>query len=260
MKSVVYFFTGTGNSLEVANALTEALPNCTLLSMGKDTHDSEVVYDTIGFVYPTYAYNAPLRVKQFLQESSFERSKRAYFFAVTTCGGKDVSALPVVAKLLKHQGITLDFAEAITMVRNAVVYYKMDEKNAEIQQTASRKIPELVHRIIAKEQQHAAKLNVPLNTITALYQKTTFPNKDRHYNVSDSCTDCKICVEICPVSNIETVGKRPSFNHHCEQCLACLQWCPSRAINFKNKTQERGRYQNPNVSLRDLAKGNACSS
>jgi ferredoxin len=67
------------------------------------------------------------------------------------------------------------------------------------------------------------------------------------YNVNNSCIGCGICQKICPVKNIEIVNKRPIFNNKCEQCLACIQYCPQQAINYKDKTQERKRYKNPEI-------------
>lgn len=166
MKSVIYYFTGTGNNLEVAKKIAEALPDCKLVSMGRGRHDSNEVYDYIGFVYPTYAFNMPRYVAKFLHESSFEKSKNAYFFAVSGCGNVKISgcALPLCAKLLENQGVTLHFAEAFLMVANYVAMYKMNERNTEIQQKATNEIPALVQKIIAKTQQPVGKLNRPLSS------------------------------------------------------------------------------------------------
>jgi MinD superfamily P-loop ATPase len=48
----------------------------------------------------------------------------------------------------------------------------------------------------------------------------------------------------------------PSFGPACEQCMACIQYCPQRTINYKNATRNRGRYVNPDVDYRELARMN----
>jgi ferredoxin len=224
--------------------------------MGKGRHDSNEVYDYIGFVFPTYAFNLPRHVAQFLRELSLEKSKNAYFFAVTSCGGASGWTLPVAAKILAKNGVTLHFAEAFTMVANYVAMYKMNERNAEIQQMSTDKIPALVQKITAKTQQPAGKVNEPLNVATAIFQNLIYARKDKGFNVSAACTGCGTCEALCPVANIKMENKKPSFQHNCEQCMACVQWCPTQAINYKNKTQIRGRYQNPNISLKELLEGN----
>jgi epoxyqueuosine reductase QueG len=48
-------------------------------------------------------------------------------------------------------------------------------------------------------------------------------------------------------------GSKPVFKEQCEQCMACIQWCPKQAINYKTKTQTRGRYHHPDISYQDMA-------
>ena len=256
MKSVIYYFTGTGNSLEVAKKIAEALPDCKLVSMGKGRHDSSEVYDTIGFIYPTYAFNLPRRVAEFLSESSFDKSKSAYYFAVTASGGRAVCSLSVFAKALKKRGVTLHFAEEFATAANAVTMYAMPERNAESQRVATENIPALVRKIISKTQQPAAKLNEPLNVSTAIFLKLFLAGKKKGYHASDACTGCGTCAAVCPVANIQMENNKPSFQRNCEQCMACIQWCPMQALNYKNKTQDRGRYQNPNITVQELKVGN----
>jgi flavodoxin len=53
MENIVFYFSGTGNSLKVAKTLAKELGNCEIVSMGK-TEKFNVTnqYDTIGFVHP----------------------------------------------------------------------------------------------------------------------------------------------------------------------------------------------------------------
>jgi formate hydrogenlyase subunit 6/NADH:ubiquinone oxidoreductase subunit I len=77
---------------------------------------------------------------------------------------------------------------------------------------------------------------------------------DRFYSISDDCIKCGICEKVCPVGNIglDDAG-RPYFSHHCEQCMACIQFCPKKAINYKDRTQNRRRYTHPGIKYTDLA-------
>lgn len=256
MKSVIYYFTGTGNNLQVAKKIAEALPDCKLVSMGKGRHDSNEVYNYIGFVYPTYAFNLPRRVTQFISGMSLAKSKDAFFFAVTGCGNISGVALTVPAKILAKKGVTLNFAEKIIMVSNYVGMYKMNERNPAKYQNATDSIPALVQKIVAKTEQPAGKLNEFLNVSTAIGLKLVYARMDKGFNVSDACTGCGTCEAVCPVANIEMKNKKPSFQHNCEQCMACVQWCPKQAINYKKKTQNRGRYTNPSISVKELIEGN----
>jgi ferredoxin len=77
-------------------------------------------------------------------------------------------------------------------------------------------------------------------------------NMDKYFKVNDNCIACGICEKVCPVKNIEMADKKPHYKHHCEQCLACIQFCPQRAINYKDETQNRRRYTNPEINYKEL--------
>ena len=81
-------------------------------------------------------------------------------------------------------------------------------------------------------------------------------NMDKNYSVNNSCTGCGICKIVCPVRNIELENKKPVFSGNCEQCVACIQYCPTKALNYKNSTQKRRRYTNPEIDYKELSNWN----
>jgi ferredoxin len=79
---------------------------------------------------------------------------------------------------------------------------------------------------------------------------------DKDYTISEACTGCGICEKVCPAKNIELADNRPRFRHTCEQCVACIQFCPQKALNYKNVTQNRRRYTNPEIGWQELFERN----
>jgi MinD superfamily P-loop ATPase len=77
---------------------------------------------------------------------------------------------------------------------------------------------------------------------------------DKAFSVSDACTACGTCAEVCPVSNIRMVQDRPAWHHRCELCCACLHFCPAEAIQLKFLfgTKGRGRYRHPDLKVADM--------
>ena len=49
-KNIIFYFSGTGNSLKVAKDIAAAIEDCELISMGR-SHKLSGTYDRIGFVY-----------------------------------------------------------------------------------------------------------------------------------------------------------------------------------------------------------------
>ena len=66
-KNIVFYFSGTGNSLKVAKDLAKEIQHCEIASMGSTkAYDLQQGYETIGFVYPTYFRGEPLKVREFI--------------------------------------------------------------------------------------------------------------------------------------------------------------------------------------------------
>lgn len=254
-KNIIFVFSGTGNSLWAAKEIAKERENCEIVSMGKDFKGVLTSgYDSIGFVFPTYAGGIPKRVKEFIANVDLQGNMDAYYFAVATCG-RVVKAPNVITQIrgyLKRKGIQLHYGDRLDMYSNYVIGYEMRTTvREEADQSASDLRP-----MIESIKQHAANDGTPLTLRQFQWRGFILivNRMDKGFSVSDACTKCSICRKVCPVGNIKMYDTgRPRFEHHCEQCLACIQNCPARAIDYKNKTQSRGRYRHPDISCKELA-------
>jgi len=103
-KTILYYFSGTGNSLAVAKGIAEKTKS-TLMPIasleGKATIKTEA--DIIGIIFPTYLaqlQGIPLVVERFVKK--LENINATYIFAVCTCGGFElVNGLPTLKRLNK---------------------------------------------------------------------------------------------------------------------------------------------------------------
>ncbi|GHU82691.1 iron-sulfur protein [Clostridia bacterium] len=250
MSNIIFYFTGTGNSLKVARDIGAALPNCTLISMVTPYHMTEKV-DSIGFVYPVYFRGVPLAVKKFVESMDLSAASNAYLFATATCGGSPGSGLKELNALLSAKGRTLDYGTLINMGGNYILMYGKPDKADTANAQADRALIGIAGEIRNKSKRPCGKSN-PVSTLFAEIFRKSVHKAALKYTVSDDCTSCGLCAKICPVNNIEIKGGKPVFGDHCEQCMACIQWCPGKAINYKGKTENRKRYHHPDINAQDL--------
>jgi ferredoxin/flavodoxin len=256
MENVVFYFSGTGNSLTAAKTLSKELGSCEIVSMARP-FDLTKQYDSIGFVYPTYFWGLPKKVIEFIENINLSSSKNAYYYAITTYGGSPGNAVyQLYALLLKKHGVKLSYGQSLQMFSNYVVMYDMSAKTDEIMKVSKEKLVPIVDDIKMKRTNKLSRLTNLFSFVNKSFVKKV-STMDKDFTVADACTGCGICKEVCPVKNIELVNGKPQYSHHCEQCVACIQFCPQKAINYKNVTQNRRRYTNPEISYKELAAYNS---
>ena len=248
-KNIIFYFSGTGNSLKVAKDIAETLGNCEFVSMGSP-YKLNAEYKRIGFVYPVYFSSLLETAKRFIENIDINENKDAYFFAVCT-GGMTTGGLTDIAHIIAGKGGKLSYGAFIKCFANYVCMYPMSEKVSE--KTASQVMRT---KQVSFEIKNKTINKIPKSSSIAAFMtkssKKNVATKDMNYNTNDSCVGCEICCKVCPVKNIKMENSKPCFLHHCEQCTACIQWCPHQAINYKDKTQNRQRYHHPNIMLEDM--------
>jgi ferredoxin/flavodoxin len=258
-QNIIFYFTGTGNSLKVAKDVANVIKNCKVISMSSASYTAFSEYnffddvERIGFIYPVYG-GPPNFVKKFISELTFQKDKNIYYFAVVTCGSFKWNSISTIKDKLMEKEITLNAGFAIKMVANAIGLYNIANDVEKILKKAQIKINCIAEKIKSKEN------NTILNSDPLIFLHNKFakslPAMDNNYNISENCIGCKICSKVCPVKNIEIINKKPVFKHTCEQCMACIHLCPSEAINYKDKTQNKKRYINPDVTIEEIINGN----
>ena len=247
--NIIFYFSGTGNSLQAAREIASTI-DAELVNMGRKFSFDDRSFERIGFVFPTYG-GAPRRVREFVSELDFSGQKQAYIFAIATCGRQSGNSLPAIAAGLAEKGVKLSFGAPLVMFINTVTMFDITGNPEEKAKESSAALKPLIEQIHAEQENTIPKAKALIKLMTKMTTKN-YANLDQFFNVSGACDGCKICEAVCPVSNIEMRDGKPTCKHHCEQCLACLQWCPTRAINYKNLTQKRGRYHHPNISIEDM--------
>jgi ferredoxin/flavodoxin len=257
MKTIIYFFAGTGNSLAAAQTLCAELGECELMPIAplmKTGDDIVPDAERVGIVCPVYDMGLPSIVAEFARR--LKPDSAAYLFAVLTMGGIGDSALKQLDGILRERNRRPNAAFTLQMPGNFVPLYNPPEgeKRERILGAAGEKIPKIARAIRNGEQK--PPVTAPLSSILKVFLYPPFIRRvhgyDEKYTVDDRCTSCGICEKVCPVENIELIEGRPVWLHRCELCMACLHFCPTRAIQWGKKTENRGRYRHPDLKVSDM--------
>lgn len=282
MSTEIYYFSGTGNSLHVAQELQARIPETHLIPIVSLLHRDTVKAsaETVGLVFPQYASSTPKLIDRFIDKLDLAAAK--YIFAIVTRGGTTCYAFGQVDKLLEKKGRRLDayfvltmpsgseplveeYAEKITEKRIARLESEMLERLDSIQATITAQEINREEDCRGIDAPPPAFLK-PYMPIIRLLEPHLIPlgklAESRFGFYADSkCNGCGLCERVCLAQKIRMVNGKPVWQKkaECFGCLACLNYCPEMSIQvestwyLKSWTPKNGRYHHPKTSPKDIA-------
>ena len=272
MKSVIYYFTGTGNSQNTARIIAKEIGGAELISVKQDAKNAPATdADMIGFICPIYEWDIPTPMEKFIKE--LEINPNAYIFSVVTYIAIHGRCFETIEEILKSKGTYLHYAKAIRCVASQCIAYAPFPPEKIMTLYSRRKAVSVGKKIAQKKQNKYPKMS---RVTRRLYSKMMMPfiniqhEYDKGFYPSEDCIGCGICQKVCPCHNITMDDKHPVFNHQCIGCNACVVYCPKKAIKFRTPEayrkldniitrklklpDKRKRYHHPNITAQDLMK------
>ena len=260
MKVLIIYFSGTGNTLKVAEKYAEsftqlghAVDVVSVDGLPKDKGPTQEFLtllqnaDLVGFGYPVHAFNAPsvmLKLAKFLPKQ--QETKRAFVF--NTSGEplklNNISSIKLI-RMLRRRKFTV-FSEYHYCMPYNIIFRHTDEMAYRMWHTAEQLIPLDVKEIV-EGKPHTLK-HVFCGGFVAWVMRCEHWGvriNGRHYKVQKECVHCQKCLQVCPTNNI-TVKKngKLKFGGNCLMCMRCAQLCPKDAIKtgWFNKWKVNGAY------------------
>ena len=270
MNSVLFYFSGTGNTFWITKKVGEILSS-EIIPIAKtiDNEEISVQEDVVGIVTPVYYGDLPLIVREFLMKLCLIEGK--YLFLIVNYGGGAGVSVSEARRIVKMKGGAVSMVYSIHMPQNA--FYKKSENHEKIYSSAEKLLSTIKKRV-EKGKRGRYSTNMILDYMLGFTFKLLKPQYKKHlinltslddlasvedaiyladttFSVNDNCNACGTCKNVCPVNNVLLIDGKPNWQHHCENCLACYNLCPQKAI-YGPLVEKDYYYKHPEIKISDL--------
>lgn len=246
---MILYFSGTGNSEYVAKRIGEMADDqvVNLFERIRTEDYSQLESDKPWvIVCPTYAWQMPHIVRDWLLNVSLAGDERIYF--VLTCGTNIAGAGLFAKAVASSMGMTYKGTAGIVMPENYIAMFNTpnQEEAMQIVDRAEEKIDK-VGSLIAEGAFLEELGGGRLQSMFMNWAFHKFIIADKKFEAGPDCTSCGQCVRSCPTENIflDENTRRPVWSGRCIHCMACINRCPFHAIEYGSASEDRERYRCP---------------
>jgi NAD-dependent dihydropyrimidine dehydrogenase PreA subunit len=263
----LYYFSGTGNSLYVAQKVSESFPGSTMIPVLRFLGNPEtaITGDLVGIVFPIYMNAVPGPVRRFLENRDF--SGVQYLFAVSTHGGYPGKVGGCINDILAPRGRLLDGYFTIEMINNTPkglaprFLMRLDWENsitpvrvADMTSRLESELARITDAVRNRNTEFSAMYESSRKARGGIVSRYIWRTASRSHQElrfirDDSCTGCGNCEKVCLSTRIRMVDGFPHWRREipCFYCYACFNYCPEQAIGVKHYTTKAGRYHFPGI-------------
>jgi flavodoxin/ferredoxin len=236
MKSIVVYFSLTGSTKKVAKAIYQGMreqsAQCDMATVKEMDANRLAEYDLIALGSPVWG-GVPLNVRFFFNAAPSLKGKHAVAFC--THGILPESFFPQAITLLEKKGLIViginDWYGSVFRPTLPKPYFtdghpdEMDMKEAE---AFGKEMVELSRRIYAgkthlipefQDMPTPPPSNLPKPMPSLIKEKCRFP-------------ECRLCVDHCPMEDIDMSSSPPRFARNCTSCFFCEMICPTGAVHI----------------------------
>lgn len=272
MKTVILYFSGTGNSLAMAKELREYIEESHMTAI-LSSESKDIKWDKIDkaiFVYPIYMNYMPAPVESFIEKVNIPDTVRVHI--VATHGGTQGFAGVGMVECFTTNEIVVNGYYEVEMINNTpkgvapkmlmrlewekdILIEKVQKnitRSADIIKTIASSISRDESGILESAKNDVTKFQYK---IMKLIRKLVGNNPPKlNFVLGDTCTGCGNCEKVCLADRIAIENNQPKWKtEHCYYCYACFNYCPTQAIGVKHYTKKMGRYHHPDVTVDEIA-------
>lgn len=247
---MIVYFSGTGNSRYIAEALAQMLQEEAVDAGAWIRQGQRLALCSQRpwvIVAPIYCWRLPRVLEQLLRQSELQGAQEVYF--VLTCGSESGNAAGYLKKMCRDKNWTYMGLQTVCMPENYIAMFdvppqeqaqRMVHLGARIAQRTARRIAAGTMLPSEPISLGARLLSGPVNPL--FYRIVV---KDKAFFATDACAGCGKCVRDCVLNNIRLTDGKPRWQGNCTHCMACISGCPQQAIEYGKKSWGKRRYRCP---------------
>jgi ferredoxin len=237
-----YWFSGSGNTLRVAEAFTKRLRQLEwtveLRPLERFNPQSIEPEATLGLAFPTYFFSIPEIVLSFVR--SLPRVQRTEAMMLGTHGAFSGGVVGPLKRELTAKGFRCTAAR-ILWVPDSFFPFTTDKFNRWLLNRAQRKA-ECYADDFATKSVHWKRWLILSDLHGALFWSMFAARRltRNHFSTvhvrNESCQHCGVCVRFCPVGALAVnvlegrADAPPRPKRNCTNCLRCVAVCPTDAV------------------------------
>jgi Fe-S-cluster-containing hydrogenase component 2/flavodoxin len=268
MKSIIFYFSQTGNTRMVAEAIyrgvSQVVEQCDIARIRDIARNRELLdtwdltkYDLIGVGSMVWG-RLPLNVRLFINSMPYLKGKHAFAFCTHACV-PDGRFLPRVVRLLTKRGLIFIGMDDWYGSTNLPMHPKPcltdghpDQIDLNEAEQFGKKMVEISQRISAGE----TDLIPPMPPVVPFLKVP--PRSKPKFN-AQKCLypECHLCMDHCPVNAIDLSAFPRVFVKECRVCYFCEMICPTGAIEINYKTGSKVVLLRVRRDSRELDKAEA---
>jgi ferredoxin len=229
---IIFYFSGTVNSKYIAELFAQNM-NCACHSIEEDTDFEALINSaqTIAFCYPIYASRVPKIMRGFVKrQAELLKGKKLIIFCTQMLFSGDGAR--ALTALLPGSRAQVIYAEHFFMPSNIFPVTTDEKKIKNYVSKAERKMQKVCDEI--KSGKVRRRGFNPLSRVLGLIQAPFLPllekKADSRIETTQACTNCGVCVSLCPMKNLRLEDNKITHSHNCTVCYRCVNKCPKKAL------------------------------
>ncbi len=253
MRACIVYFSQTGNTRKVAEAMQETLASAAGFCAGYRLEEADPAilsrYDLIGLGCPAFYLREPLNVRRFLRDvpAQQKEGRRKPLFVFVTHGGTPGDVYSRISRLAARKGLAtvgtfgclgVDTFPPYADRRPLIAQGHPDDADLD---RARGFAAGMVEQALAWQRSPAeARPRIPGSFLTrfvsGLFNGRALRLMERYWVLPHkkvargSCNRCGLCVQACPQGIIRMEGYPAISDRGCIYCYHCHRTCPLGAI------------------------------